>query len=112
MCTYTASIIQLDQDSQAWWERYITLCGSIDPHARMRAHVVAAMQPSMDNHLSLAMYRSDCKGEQPFVELNVGAEFEAVKNNLDKCLRAAELMEYFQNMDFYDTAVRDRKSVV
>ena len=73
----------------------------------MRAHVVADMQPSMDNHLSLAMYRSDCKGEQPFVELNVGAEFEAVKNNLDKCLRAAELMEYFQNMDYYDTAVRN-----
>ena len=53
--------------------------------------------------------RSDCQMEEPVTELSEkdSPEFGTVKDNLDKCLRTSELMEYFHKEGLYHTAVRN-----
>ena len=47
--------------------------------------------------------------EEPIIELSEKdtLEFGIVKDNMDKCIRAAELMEYFHKEGLYHTAVRN-----
>ena len=65
---------------------------------------------SMDRKMSNPRYiRSDYQMEEPIIELSEKdtLEFGIVKDNMDKCIRAAELMEYFHKEGLYHTAVRN-----